>query len=127
MNKNTRVYVMLAILAMQFALLAVMTVNLNDDKSEGEVAVSVVVGGEWYNVSGVWTVLEATENASAVYGFQMTVEYSAWGAYVSCLDNQSASANAGWVYTVNGEVAMTGAGDYALEDGDVIAWEYTSW
>ena len=31
---------------------------------------------------------------------------------------------AGWIYTVNGEMAMVPASDYILEEGDVIAWEF---
>lgn len=31
----------------------------------------------------------------------------------------------GWVYTVNGERASVGAGEYKLKDGDVIEWHYT--
>lgn len=31
----------------------------------------------------------------------------------------------GWMYAVNGEFADRGCGEYALNDGDVITWEYT--
>lgn len=31
----------------------------------------------------------------------------------------------GWVYTVNGERASVGCGEYVLSDGDSICWEYT--
>lgn len=31
---------------------------------------------------------------------------------------------AGWLYTVNGEMAMVSASDYTLEEGDVIVWSF---
>ena len=31
---------------------------------------------------------------------------------------------AGWLYEVNGEMAMVSASDYILEEGDVISWEF---
>lgn len=31
---------------------------------------------------------------------------------------------AGWIYEVNGEMAMVSASDYVLEEGDVITWEF---
>lgn len=36
-------------------------------------------------------------------------------------DNGSAS---GWMYAVNGEMAMVGAGEYTLSDGDSVLWFY---
>src|SRR5699024_9439318 len=32
-----------------------------------------------------------------------------------------------WLYTINGEHAMTGAEDYIIEDGDVIEFDFHSW
>ena len=31
---------------------------------------------------------------------------------------------AGWLYEVNGEMAMVSASDYILEEGDVISWDF---
>lgn len=31
----------------------------------------------------------------------------------------------GWMYKVNGEIALVGASEYILEDDDVIEWHYT--
>ena len=40
------------------------------------------------------------------------------------LSEMDCGNESGWTYTVNGEMAAVGAGDYVLQDGDILEWRY---
>lgn len=57
------------------------------------------------------------------------VEWSGDGAslYVTSIDTVASGANTGWVYTLNGEMVMTGCNETVLEDGDTVVWSFITW
>ena len=57
-------------------------------------------------------------------GLELTVDST---GYVDGIGDVIASKTgnmAGWLYTVNGEMAAVGAADYLLSDGDVVVWTF---
>lgn len=116
--------------------------NSNAAKADADIeAVAVVIdatqgGGEvvTYQVSmadanAQSTVLEALEAAAADNNFEVDVEDSDYGAYVTSIDgiaNGSAGSSSGWTYTVNGESIMESAGTYEISSGDTVEWTFVS-
>lgn len=79
---------------------------------------------EFYAEEGS-SVFEATQ----VFCINNNLDYqlSADGTYLNSLlgfTEGDFDKMAGWLYTVNGEMAMVSASDYILEEGDVIAWTF---
>lgn len=57
----------------------------------------------------------------------VTVEDSSYGPFVTSingLSNGDKGSQSGWTYTVNGDYATESAGDYKIENGDVVVWSY---
>lgn len=79
---------------------------------------------EFYAEEGS-TVFEATQ----VFCINNSLDYqlSSDGTYLESMLGYTEGdfdKMAGWVYEVNGEMAMVSASDYILEEGDVITWEF---
>lgn len=51
------------------------------------------------------------------------------GGYVEAINDIQAEDGQtySWMYTVNGEHSMVGAGDYVVENGDLIEFDFHSW
>ena len=70
------------------------------------------------------TALDALEAT----GLEYVVEDSQYGAFVSSVNglaNGETSATAGWMYELNGEVALESCDELTLSDGDSLTWEYS--
>lgn len=50
------------------------------------------------------------------------------GGFVTSINNISQDTEAGkyWIYYINGESALVGAGDYIVQEGDHITWRLES-
>ena len=73
------------------------------------------------------TVYSILIEAAKKYKLQIDQNTSGTMTYVSGINNigeMDFGDVSGWTYTVNGEVAMVGASEYVLKDGDVIEWKY---
>lgn len=62
--------------------------------------------------------------------YKLHMEYSGAGstAYIEGINNLyefDGGRWSGWMYSVNDEYPNVGCGQYELQDGDVIAWNYT--
>ena len=73
------------------------------------------------------TALEVLENAAEACGYTYIIEDTAYGPYLSQINNDAAEGTAGWMYFVNYESPPVGAGDYVLSAGDEILWYYGEW
>ncbi|MDD3284978.1 MAG: DUF4430 domain-containing protein [Patescibacteria group bacterium] len=71
-------------------------------------------------------VLELLQIASNICDYDFIIEDTAYGSYVSSIDNLDASGMNGWQYFVNWAPAMVSAQDYILNDGDEVLWAYGS-
>lgn len=73
------------------------------------------------------TVYSILIEAAKKYKLQIDQNTSGTMTYVSGINNigeMDFGDVSGWTYTINGEVAMVGASEYVLKDGDVIEWKY---
>jgi hypothetical protein len=68
------------------------------------------------------TVLAALEAASRMGEFYYRVQATSFGPFIDQIGRNAASATRFWVFTVNGEFAPVGAGDFVLEEGDRVLW-----
>lgn len=60
-------------------------------------------------------------------GLDLVVNATSGTAYVDGIASVVASEvgqNAGWLYSVNGEMPSVGASEYIIKDGDVIVWTF---
>lgn len=51
-------------------------------------------------------------------------------SYVTSIDGLAEGAagkSSGWMYEVNGEMAMVAANEYVLQENDAVRWYYSSW
>ncbi|MBA2173831.1 DUF4430 domain-containing protein [Halobacillus locisalis] len=90
------------------------TITLSQNNGEEKMA------NEEVTVEQGTTLLEAMENTFEVdvsEGFINGIEGIS-------MDEEKKMA---WTYTINGEEAMVGAGEYELEQGDDIVFDYHSW
>lgn len=49
--------------------------------------------------------------------------------YITSIQGKTATTAAknAWMYDINGEMALVGAGDYRIKDGDVYHWDLHKW
>jgi len=49
--------------------------------------------------------------------------------YITSIQGKEATASdrTAWMYDINGEMALVGAGDYRIKDGDVYHWDLRKW
>jgi len=47
--------------------------------------------------------------------------------YITSIQGKTVTSKTAWLYTINGEMAMVGAKDYKIKDGDVIHWDLRKW
>lgn len=49
--------------------------------------------------------------------------------FITSIQGRAASTEArtAWMYDINGEMAMVGAADYRIKDGDVYHWDLRKW
>ncbi|MDF2955136.1 MAG: Outer membrane protein assembly factor BamB [Candidatus Alkanophagales archaeon MCA70_species_2] len=75
------------------------------------------------------TALGALDEAAKLGNFSYTVVNTSWGLYVSEIAGvaENYTTMRFWLYRVNYELAMVGAADYVLSDGDEVLWYYGAW
>lgn len=96
------------------------TTSLQIDKGEGS-AVKVYT----VKVKEGETALDQLHHASAANGFAVETKDSSYGAFVQGIDGLAGGASSYWLFSVNGKAAEVGAGDYKLQEGDVVEWKFT--
>ena len=76
------------------------------------------------------TVFDVLQRVTKQYGialeFSVSPVYNT--AYIEGIGNlyeRDCGTGSGWLYAVNGSFPSVGCSDYALSDGDSIAWLYT--
>ena len=97
---------------------AAMSVEVSVTTAEGESAYS----GSVQLPEGA-TALDALEAT----GLDYVVEDSQYGMFVSSINglaNGETSATAGWMYSLNGEMALESCDALVLSNGDLLTWEY---
>ncbi|QNK60206.1 S-layer homology domain-containing protein [Paenibacillus sp. PAMC21692] len=76
----------------------------------------------------VWDVLKREMDRNGIpYSFTWTEKYNS--VYVESIDGDGEfdhGSGSGWMYNVNGWYPNYGASRYALNDGDVVQWRYTT-
>lgn len=98
------------------AINVVMTVTDADGNEVANVAVQTAPDAM------VFDVLED----SNVEFLSETGDYGPFVTSINGIDASSAGDNAGWVFTLNGEPVMVGCDQQPVADGDVVAWELTT-
>lgn len=73
------------------------------------------------------TAMDIVENGALVCGYTYVISDSAYGPYLSQINDEAGEGMSGWMYFVNNESLMVGAGDYTLSEGDEILWYYGDW
>lgn len=63
------------------------------------------------------------------HGISFHISIHPLGAFVTEIDGEANDAdgyvNRGWIYSVNGDIAKVGCGEYELKPSDIVRWEYT--
>lgn len=103
-------------------------VEVTEPEAAQEAAVKVVADSEEeYNVKyeGETSALALLQKASSEHGFQVVVEDSEYGQFISAIGDKTRGAdNKYWMYYVNGEMAAVGAGEYIVQAGDIIEFRF---
>ena len=60
-------------------------------------------------------------------GFELTLSENSQTVYFTAINGVEETADAGWVYEVDGEMTMDAADDCIVTEGMTITWEYMSW
>ena len=69
------------------------------------------------------TVLATTKTALHMHDIVLS-EANGYISSIAGLSEKMAGSGSGWVYTINDEVVMVGAGNMRLRGGEVIKWKY---
>ena len=59
-------------------------------------------------------------------GAAVSAESTQYGLYIKGINGRFAEGSSGWMYSVNGVKPNTSAGNYGIENGDVIKWFWGS-
>ncbi len=71
------------------------------------------------------TVLEATQLYCMSHDISISVDSkNGYVTEIAGFTQGDYSDMSGWVFTINGEMGMLGAGEEIIEEGDKIAWEF---
>ncbi len=98
-------------------------------------------GGEWIleteendgttvwlfvNVTSISTVLELTERAAEIGGFEIELrQYAGMGTFVEGIGGaQNERPGRGWQFEVNGEYATKSCDKWTLNEGDMVRWAF---
>ena len=121
--------------------------NMDKKKIVVGIVVVVIVAAALYGSTQMFggTTIEATltiENGGTMtYSAEITegsnvfdlmkacnVPFEEEGGFVTSIHNISQDTEAGkyWMYYINGELALVGAGDYIVQEGDHITWRLES-
>jgi len=73
------------------------------------------------------TALGALDEANKTAGFDSLAETSAYGRYISEINNEPPIDWDGWMYCVNYASPWVGAADYTLTDSDKVLWYFGAW
>ena len=73
------------------------------------------------------TALGALDEANKTAGFNYLAETSAYGLYISEINNEPPIGWGGWMYRVNYASPWVGAADYTLADSDEVLWYFGAW
>ncbi|MBM4237713.1 MAG: DUF4430 domain-containing protein [Euryarchaeota archaeon] len=107
----------------------------------GNLTVWIKEGGDWVlhtqenegltvwkfvNVTSVGTVLELTERAAEIGGFEIELrQYVGMGTFVEGIGGvQNERPGRGWQFEVNGEYATKSCDQWALNEGDMVSWKF---
>lgn len=74
------------------------------------------------------TVLDLLVSVRDTYEIQMEYNGTGTTAYVEGIGNlyeYDGGRWSGWMFRVNGEYPEVGCGQFDLQDGDIVAWDYT--
>jgi|GEM_PF-4345150 hypothetical protein len=86
--------------------------------------INIPVGNTTMNVNGT-SVLAALWRASQIGEFNITVENTSWGLYVSSIaEIFPENWSCGWTYEVNGQMPVVGVALYFLQTNDSVVFQY---
>ncbi len=94
-----------------------------EDAQEVTATISIIIDGdEQSDLSQEVTVQEGTTLMDAM---QEHFDIVHSDGMITSIDSHEQDIDAGryWLYDVNGEMAMVGAGDYELAEGDLVEWK----
>lgn len=94
-----------------------------------EGTVTVTVGNIVTDETLASGAVELPEGATALdalqaLGVEVTVEDSAYGAYVSAINGVASEGMSGWTFAINGEMPSVSAGEAEVQPGDTVEWTY---
>ncbi len=101
----------------------------SSQQAPAEGTVTVTVGNTVTDETLASGEVELPEGATALDALQaldveVTVEDSAYGAYVSAINGVASEGMSGWTFAINGEMPSVSAGEAEVQPGDVVEWTY---
>ena len=77
------------------------------------------------NESSSLTALALLQSFAEAGSWQLEIQNTQYGALINAIDGRvNGSDNKYWIYYVNGEMALVGAGDYVVQPGDRIEFRF---
>jgi len=132
--KGVKMYKKIKIIALIFILMVLQGCqSVATDNTSGKA--TVILSEDFGHLKTVESVkLPREETALEVTQRIFEVKTAYNGGFVNSIDgqvsgytNQKRSVKKDWFYYINGTAAVVGAGDYFIDSGDVIQWDFHQW